>query len=149
MKIELKKITAKNHTAVCKLSVTNEQKAMGIIAENADSLKTAKSEKSARPFAIYADETLVGFAMFAFPNEEVGGSKYWLWRFMIDQHYQHQGYGTESLKAIIAYFKNQKADNITLQTEPENKRAIRLYHKLGFNETGEMAEKEELLRLEL
>lgn len=67
MKIELRTIDNTNKADVILLEVADSQKEY--IAANQVSLETAQSEEYigiARPFAIYADDKLVGFTMFAF-----------------------------------------------------------------------------------
>ena len=67
MKIELRTIDDTNKAEVVLLEVSDSQKEY--IASNALSLETslnAEYREIARPFAIYADEKLVGFTMFAF-----------------------------------------------------------------------------------
>ena len=100
----------------------------------------------ARPFASYAEEKLVGFCMFAFdPEEEDEEYRYWLWRFMIDQHEQGKGYGQAALAEIIQYFRDNGADRLYLSTEPENECGMHIYHKAGFKETGEMDDGEAIM----
>ena len=151
MNIELRSIDDTNKDAVASLAVSDAQKEY--IASNASSLETARKEKYqniARPFGIYADGALVGFAMFAFEQDAPDpDDRYWLWRFMIDWHLQRRGYGSAALEAIIAYFRSQGADHILLSTEETNTAALSLYHKYGFVETGEMNDDEIVLRLTL
>ena len=80
MNFTLRTIDDTNLDAVIALTVSDDQKQY--IASNKKSLETANSKEYraiARPFAIYADETPVGFTMFAFdlaspdPND-----RYWL-----------------------------------------------------------------------
>ena len=151
MKVELRTIDDANSAAVEALEVSDLQKQY--IASNKKSLETAASEEYkdiARPFAIYAGSKLVGFTMFAFeltspdPND-----RYWLWRFMIDQNFQGQGYGTAALEAVIDYFKSHGAGHILLSTKETNVAALSLYHKYHFTETGEMNDGEIILRLNL
>ena len=68
MNIKLKLINDDNRDAVLALSVREDQP---FVASNSYSLKEAaetneKHPGAARPFAIYADDKLVGFCMFAF-----------------------------------------------------------------------------------
>ncbi len=151
MKIELRTIDDTNKTEVVLLEVSDSQKEY--IASNALSLETslnAEYREIARPFAIYADEKLVGFTMFAFdlassdPND-----RYWLWRFMIDKNLQGNRYGSAALEKIIEYFKNHGADHILLSTKETNTTALSLYHKYQFAETGEMNDNEIVLRLNI
>lgn len=151
MKIELRKITESNRVHVSMLEVWDSQKQY--IATNRTSLETAEKEEYhniARPFAIYADDKLVGFTMFAFDlasNDPY--DRYWLWRFMIDKRLQGNGYGSAALETILAYFQSHGADHILLSTKESNTAALSLYHKYQFEETGEMNDDEIVLRLKL
>lgn len=151
MKIELRTIDDTNKADVALLEVSDSQKEY--IASNERSLETSLNEEYrgiARPFAIYADDKLVGFTMFAFdlassdPND-----RYWLWRFMIDKNLQGNRYGSAALEKIIEYFKNHGADHILLSTKETNTTALSLYHKYQFAETGEMNDNEIVLRLNI
>ena len=149
MKISLEKITEQNKQECFALTVTPAQ--TKYIASNEDSLKEAQmNEGIARPFAIYADDRMVGFAMFAWDegNEEPD-DKYWLWRFMIDKSFQGNGFGHSALKKIIQYFRDHGADIITLSTKPSNQTALSLYHQFGFQENGKMNDEEIILKLYL
>ena len=139
MNIRLMAINDDNRDAVLSLSVREDQP---FVAPNDVSLRQADEANAeqpgvARPFAIYADEKLVGFCMFAFdPEEEDEDDRYWLWRFMIDKNEQDKGYGQAALREIIQYFRDNGADRLFLSTEPENERGLHIYHKAGFRETG-------------
>ena len=147
-KITLRPITDENREAVLALSVREDQP---FVASNKVSLKQADEANAeepgvARPFAIYADEKLVGFCMFAFdPEDEDEEDRYWLWRFMIDQNEQGKGYGQAALQEIIRYFKKNGADRLYLSTEPENERGLHVYHKAAFRETGVISDGEATL----
>ncbi|MCH5263116.1 MAG: GNAT family N-acetyltransferase [Lachnospiraceae bacterium] len=149
MQAELRKIDNSNIEECIALSVTEEQ--AQYIAPNQDSLKDANDNPAvARPFAIYIDDRMVGFAMFAFDEDyEDPNDRYWLWRFMIDKDLQGRGYGCAALKTIIAYFKEQGVGYIKLSTKESNSQAISLYHKFGFIENGEMNDEEVVLQLNL
>lgn len=134
MKIELREITEENKKECCSLKVNPAQ--LKYIASNEASLKEAEENAEvALPFAIYADEKMVGFTMFAFDeNNEDPDDKYWLWRFMIDESLQGKGYGRLALREIVTYFRDNGADIITLSTKDSNKGALALYHDFGFKE---------------
>ena len=128
MKIELKAIDHTNTDVVVALEVSDSQKQY--IDSNKASLEAAAENKNvARPFAIYADDKLVGFTMFAFDVDyDDPNDRYWLWRFMIDKNLQGRGYGSPALEKIIEYFKNNGADHIRLSTKDTNTVALSLYH---------------------
>ncbi len=148
MKIKLEPVNDSNREAVLALSVREDQH---FVAPNNVSLRQAAEANAgqpglARPFAIYADDRLVGFCMFAFtPEKEAPDDRYWLWRFMIDKNEQGKGYGKAALKEILKYFTEHGADMIYLSTEPENELGLHLYHKFGFRETGIINEGELVL----
>ncbi len=147
--VELKEITEDNFGECIALMVADEQSRY--IASNEGSLKEAENNTNvARPFAIYIDNKMVGFTMFAF-DEEYGdpNDRYWLWRFMIDKNLQGRGYGRLALEEIIKYFKANGANNIKLSTKESNVKALSLYHKFGFKENGEMNDEEMVLVLDL
>ena len=148
MSITLEPINDNNRDAVLALSVREDQP---FVAPNDVSLRQAEEANAedpgtARPFAIYADDRLVGFCMFAFaPEARDPEDRYWLWRFMIDKSEQGKGYGQAALAVIIRYFKENGADRLYLSTEPENERGLHIYHKAGFRETGIICEDEAVL----
>ena len=148
MKVELIPINDDNREAVLALSVRKDQP---FVATNQVSLRQAAETNAehpgvARPFAIYAEDKLVGFCMFAFaPKAREEDDRYWLWRFMIDQKEQGKGYGQAALAEIIRYFKDNGADRLYLSTEPENEVGLHVYHKFGFRETGIIGDGEAVL----
>lgn len=147
MKIEFRKIDGSNRAEIVSLTVSEEQSKY--IASNEESLAEAETlPEIARPFGIYADGKAVGFAMFAFDeNNDDPHDKYWLWRFMIDKSLQGNGYGGAALKEIINYFRDNGAEEITLSTKESNVAALGLYRKFGFKENGEINDDEIVLKL--
>lgn len=147
MTVELIKLTEENLQQCFELKVANDQ--AQYIASKFDSWIAAKeNENVARPFAIYCDGEMVGFTMFAFDEDyEDPDDRYWLWRFMIDEKLQGKGYGIAALNVIIQYFKDHGANNIRLSTKETNTKALSLYHKVVFLDTGEMNGDEIVLQL--
>ena len=139
MIIRLEPVNDDNREAVLALSVREDQP---FVATNEASLRHAAEANRevpglARPFAIYADDRLVGFCMFAVnPEDEDEDDRYYLWRFMIDKNEQGKGYGQAALQEIIRYFRGLGADRILLSTEPDNECGLHVYHKAGFRDTG-------------
>ena len=152
MKINLIPVCDENREAVFRLSTREDQP---FCAPNDYSLEQAEECNAecpgvARPFAIYAEDKLVGFCMFAFdPEAEDEEDRYWIWRFMIDQAEQGKGYGKAALAEIIRYFEAHGADRIFLSTEPENECGVHIYHQAGFVETGDIDDGEAVMKLTL
>lgn len=147
MRIELKPVDQYNKSDCIRLKVTKAQSEY--IASNESSLEAAEEYSDvARPFVLYSDGIAVGFTMFAFePDYEDPDDRYWLWRFMIDEKYQGQGYGKEALKHIISYFKENGAGNIRLSTKESNVNAIHLYQSFGFAPNGDVNDGEIVFEL--
>lgn len=144
--IHLREINEDNFEACLNLKVGDSQKSF--VANNMFSLAQAWLYDSvARPFAIYADDTMVGFLMLEYDErKKVCG----LWRFMIDAQYQGKGYGKEALECVLAYIKtNPGFEAVNLSFEPENIAAEKLYRQYGFLPTGEMDGSQIIMALKL
>jgi len=145
--IELRKITKDNYDECLKLQVSDEQK--NFVAPNVYSLAQAwVYYETAYPFAIYADDVMVGFVMLGYYAER---NIYNIWRFMIDARYQKRGYGKSALQLSIKYLvKEFNADEIFTSFEPNNIVAEKLYVSVGFNRTGEIEDDGEIvMRLDI
>lgn len=83
MEIRLVPINSANRDECLALGVARGQEKY--ICPNSESLRAAAENRGiARPFAICAGDTMVGFTMFAFDSAcDDPDDRYWLWRFMI------------------------------------------------------------------
>lgn len=145
MTIQLKPIDRENFRPVIRLKVAPGQEEF--VASNAVSIAQSKIEPECVPLAVYADETPVGFVMYAFDADE---QKYWIYRLMIDGSQQGKGYGRGAMEAVIALLRTQPGcDEIGISYVRENEAAARLYERLGFETTGEIVEGEVVARLSL
>lgn len=131
--VELKAITKDNFEDVISLKVSEHQQAF--VSSTAHSLAQAYVYRdTAFPFAIYADDTLVGFIMLGFYEQK---KQYTLWKFLIDNKYQNHGYGKEALKMGIEYLITTfGAKEIYVGVSSENDIAKQLYSSVGFKQTG-------------
>lgn len=86
--ITLRKITLENRRELFRLKVAEEQQRF--VASNLSSVTScyvlAANECCPLPFAIYADEQMVGFVM-------------------IGEQYQNRGYGREAMEKILDYIR--------------------------------------------
>ena len=131
--IKLDEITADTLEVVLKLKVSKEQE--NFVSTTAYSLAQAYVyRENAYPFAIYADDTLVGFILFGFYELR---NQYTLWKFLIDEKYQNKGYGKMALALGIEYMKKQyDIKEMYTGVAIDNDVAERLYHSVGFQLTG-------------
>lgn len=159
--VHLEKINAKNVWKIVNLHVSAEQD--DFVATNAQSLIEAylavANNGVALPFGIFADDTPVGFLMIGYGVDDeweappqIARGNYNFWRFMIDQQYQHRGYGREAFRLALEFIRTLPcgpAEYCYLSYEPENEVAKKLYASFGFQETGEMDEDEIIAALKL
>lgn len=131
--INLRQITKENIDEVLSLRVNDEQKTF--VSTNSESLAQAYVyRETAWPFAVYEDDTLVGFIMMGYYDTK---QYYTLWKFMIDEKYQNKGYGRQALKLGLDFIKDKFGQvDIYTGVAVGNKVAKGLYESVGFADTG-------------
>ncbi len=131
MTVRLVPVTPENSVAVAALELAPDQ--TELVASNAESLEEALTDPDARPRAIMAGETLVGFLMYDAGDADEAQ----IYRFMIDRRHQGRGYGKAALKAALTEIRALgPARRVAICYEPENEAARRLYAAAGFVEDG-------------
>lgn len=144
--ISLRKVDKENFRKVVGMKLVNG--GQEFVASNVYSLAQAwVFYDTARPFAIYKDEEVIGFIMLGWDEKEKEAD---IWRFMIAEEHQGKGYGTEAMKVAIEMIKNEdKFHCITLSYVPGNDVGQHVYEKLGFKATGELDCDEIIMKLDL
>jgi diamine N-acetyltransferase len=147
--IELRPLTESNREAVEALRVAPSQQRF--VSSVVDSLREAGEHPDAHAiyWAVYADETPVGFVMIA---DEVTGPDYiehFLWKLLIDERHQRHGYGTATLDLVVDYFRERDVEALTTSAVPGDGSPIAFYERYGFERTGEIFHDEVVLRLNL
>ena len=128
--LHLVEIDRYNYLSVLDLSVSPEQK--DFVATNQYSLAQAYAQPECVPFALYAENRPVGFAMYSLDEDD---HQYWIYRLMIDQRFQGVGYGREAMGLLIDRIRglsDEDHNRIYISFEPENAVAKALYESLGF-----------------
>ncbi|MBU0596146.1 GNAT family N-acetyltransferase [Candidatus Bipolaricaulota bacterium] len=145
MDVTLREITNDNFIECIRLTVSEDQK--NFVATNVYSLAEAKADGVSNPFAIYADDLMVGFIMYDFEPEEDRG---YISRLMIDARFQGNGYGRAAMQQVIDRFKRiPECKEIQTSYAPANAAAEHLYEDLGFRQTGEEIDGETVVRMPL
>ena len=149
--VSLRPIDESNRAAVEALEVSPEQQRF--VSNAADSIREAAREPDGRAlyWAIYADETPVGFVMI---SDDVGSPDYfprYLWKLFIDERYQGRGYGTAALDLIVAYFSRRPEVEVMRTSAGQGKGSpIGFYERYGFERAGDIVfDNEVLLELRL
>lgn len=143
--VSLRPVTADTVRAICRLEVSEAQK--HFVAPNAVSIAQAYFEPKAWFRAIYADETPIGFLMLYDDPDE---PHYFLWRFMVDGHYQKQGYGKRALDLLLEYIRARHgAHELSLSCHPGEDGPEPFYTHYGFTCTGKWLGDEAEMRIDL
>jgi len=144
--IRLEKVSEESFFPVVRLKVSPEQE--NFVSSNLMSLAQAWLYfDMAKPFAILDDDTVVGFLMLDWDEEErtVG-----IWRMMIGKDYQRKGYGHSALiEALKMSRSSGKFDMVYLSYVSGNTAARELYYSLGFRENGVIEDDEIVMTLPL
>ncbi|MBS1517361.1 MAG: GNAT family N-acetyltransferase [Bacteroidetes bacterium] len=130
MNISFRKIDENNWRECIKLRVGNDQKRF--VATNENGLALAYVHKEMNPLAIYNEELMVGFIMYARdPDDGI----FYINRFMIDEKFQGKGFGREALAMLLNELRERKIEKVDILHKPDNFHAIKLYQSLGFELT--------------
>jgi len=143
--VNFRNITEENFGAIINMKRPEEER---FVSSNAYSLAQAwlfREANDVYPFAIYNDDTPVGFMML---DEDLEEKCLVLWRIMFPVEYQNKGYGTQAIQQIVQLAKESgKYDFMILDYVPENMIAKHVYEKLGFKPTGEVDNGEIIMKL--
>jgi diamine N-acetyltransferase len=149
--VSLQPITDENRREVEALRVSPAQERF--VSNVPESLLEAAEEPHGRAiyWAVYDDETPVGFVMI---SDEVGAPGYipqYLWKLLIGEQYQGRGFGTATLDLIADHFRSRPGVDVMWTSAGQGEGSpIAFYERYGFEQTGDIVfDDEVLLRLSL
>lgn len=137
--IKLFDIDERNFFDVRALSVSEEQKrfldsAVGIIARG-----YLYRSCRGKALGISDDDCIVGVALVRDLDEEP--ACYDLQQILIDKRFQNRGYGTEAVRLILSLLSGErKYDRVDVCVDKANTAALKMFGKLGFEDTGYIAD---------
>jgi diamine N-acetyltransferase len=136
-KVELRKINGTNWRECADLKVGAAQESF--VSSNAVSLLEAGYDDELKdylhPLAVYDGDKMVGFVMYEDANspDVAGRGVYFIWRLMIGEQYQGQGYGRAALTALLQLLTSfADCREIGVTYDKKNLVAHKLYTGLGF-----------------
>ena len=134
-----------NWEECCNLKLSTKQG--GLVAPHMYTISESEIEPAFVPLAIYADDKVVGFAMYGLDPDD---GKYWIYRLMIDVDHQGKGYGKAALMQLVRRLSElPDCDEVVAGYKPWHNVAGALFGELGFDRTGEMLSGEFVTRLDL
>lgn len=141
--IGLNKVTVDNIDELLTIEPKKMQK--DYILDTKTSLAQAYVQKECKPRCIVKDKKTIGFLMFCVDRDD---GEYWLYRFMIGEHFQRKGFGHKALHQLLIELKKDKNRNrLFLGVDEDNQGAIAFYKKWGFQPTGQIYGKEHIFCL--
>jgi diamine N-acetyltransferase len=146
--ISLRPITDANRQEVEALRVSPGQEQF--VSNVVESLQEAAEYPGAHAmyWAVYAGETPVGFVMIADEVDSPDYTPQFLWKLLIDERHQGQGYGKATLDLIVEYFRGRPGvEAMTTSAVPGEGSPVTFYERYGFVRTGEIDDGEIVLRL--
>jgi diamine N-acetyltransferase len=123
-----------------------------------ESLAYADTEPRAKPraWAVHdaASGDLVGFAMISDnlpePMDDDLVGPYFLWKLLIDERFQHRGYGAATVDAVVDYVRTRPGAEILYTSCSDGPGSPRgFYLGYGFTDTGRVESGENVLALDL
>ncbi|GAA0345283.1 GNAT family N-acetyltransferase [Bacillus carboniphilus] len=142
--ISIQPVTQENIRACAKLEVAEDQKQF--VARNLATIAWAYVDPKFTPYAICDGETVVGLLAVEYVPENESYDRHWVPRFMIGEQFQGKGYGKMAMKKVIEMIsEHEDCERVRLSVVPENQAAISFYKRIGFVESGEMLEDEQVL----
>jgi diamine N-acetyltransferase len=148
--VSLRPLSESNRQAAEALRVSPSQERF--VSSVPESLREAAEHPDARPmyWVVYAEDTPVGFVMIA---DEVDSPDYipqYLWKLLIDERYQGQGFGTATLDLVVDYFRGRPGVEVLHTSAGQGEGSpITFYEQYGFKRTGEIRFDEVMLELTL
>ena len=113
-------------------------------------------EALARYWGVYDGGELVGFTMISdgitqdvLEADPTLVGPYFLWRLLIDERHQRQGYGTATLDALVEYVRARGGTELLTSYTAGDGSPGPFYERYGFVPTDRIVEGERVLRLDL
>ncbi|MBR0509831.1 MAG: GNAT family N-acetyltransferase [Clostridia bacterium] len=139
--ISLRKITEENFVNAFNLKLAPGQDRF--VSHPVRSLAQAYVyREQCQPFGIYQDDEMVGYVMVIYDYDI---PEYDIWHMMIDESKQGRGFGSAALDLALDYIRTKPfgpSDRVALTCHKENTRALALYKRKGFTETGAVYDEE-------
>lgn len=92
-----------------------------------------RDEETLLPYAVKSGQKIVGFVLLSIKEDK----SYYVWRLLIDRHYQNRGYGKEVIRQVICLAKEEPScHTITMNYVIGNHKMRYILEKFGFQSVG-------------
>jgi len=120
------------------------------VSSVAESLREAEETPEGKPWyrAVYADDQPVGFVMLSWnvtpePPRIIG--PWFLWKLLIDARHQRRGHGRDAVRLVADVVRANGAAELLTSCLPGDDGPELFYRHIGFNPTGDLDEKGEVI----
>lgn len=140
MTVTVRPVTRADLGALFDLKTTPEQRAF--VASNEITLAEAPYNAGSYVFTISADGIPVGLIALIDMTEhdnvesEDEPTSAFIWRLLVGADHQRKGYGKAALEWSIDWARERGRPRVSIEVEPGNASAMKLYTDLGFQPTG-------------
>ncbi|UAB89692.1 GNAT family N-acetyltransferase [Ruegeria sp. SCSIO 43209] len=144
---ELRLLTRETLRPIAALSVRDDQTTF--VAPNLMTMAQSLFEPGSEIYGIWEDETPVGLLAvvdMSHPDADLDEGddpdRVYIWRLMVDQAYQGNGFGRSALDFAKALAQEKGRANLVISVVDEPGGALPLYERFGFSRTGRIVEGE-------
>ncbi|HFI0543010.1 TPA: GNAT family N-acetyltransferase [Streptococcus suis] len=132
--IRLELVNKDNFDQVLDLEVApRDQRRVASVEYSLDQAWLYREEGHLLPYAVKSGQRIVGFVLLSIQEDK----SYYVWRLLIDRHYQNRGYGKEVIRQVIGLAKEDPScHTITMNYVIGNHKMRYILEKLGFQSVG-------------
>ncbi|HEM4055400.1 TPA: GNAT family N-acetyltransferase [Streptococcus suis] len=132
--IRLEQVNKDNFDQVLDLEVApRDQRRVASVEYSLAQAWLYREEGHLLPYAVKSGQRIVGFVLLSIQEDK----SYYVWRLLIDRHYQNRGYGKEVIRQVIGLAKEDPScHTITMNYVIGNHKMRYILEKLGFQSVG-------------
>ncbi|HFU4059633.1 TPA: GNAT family N-acetyltransferase [Streptococcus suis] len=132
--IGLELVNKENFDAVLQVKLTEaDERKVASVEYSLAQAWLYREEGHLFPYAVKSGQKVVGFVLLAIQED----NSYYVWRLLIDSHYQNRGYGKEVIRQVIGLAKeNPSCHTVTMNYVIGNHKMRYILEKFGFQSVG-------------
>lgn len=132
--IGLELVNQDNFEAVLQVSLTEtDERKVASVEYSLAQAWLYKDSRELYPYAVLFGQKVVGFVLLSIQEDK----NYYVWRLLIDRHYQNRGYGKEVIRQVIGLAKEDPScHTITMNYVIGNHKMRYILEKFGFQSVG-------------
>lgn len=132
--IRLELVNKDNFEAVLQVQLAPEdQRRVASVEYSLAQAWLYREEGHLLPYAVKSGQKIVGFVLLSIQEDK----SYYVWRLLIDRHYQNRGFGKEVIRQVLRRARDdQQCHKVTVNYVIGNHKMRYILEKLGFQFIG-------------